>query len=649
MIRFMLALTHLAQGFAIAHLTLLIFFLIGSAAFPWCDLETGIASASRTMLRVVCTCGLGLSIVGLALFFLGLAGLLTMPAIAAALVAIFGAACAAWRVSPFRGAFWRARLRALAHCWTWPLGLVYLALLVIGSRAVIPDATGYSDAIYYHLAYAQDWATAGRLVVDPFLFFPFYANNFVLLFASWMVFKAGLFVHFLTWATGLLMALGVYAAIDDYPAGGAANAWRTLIGLLSVLAIVSAPIFLDYTVLGYIDIPIGTMAFLSILAIQLAIRDRRPGWLVVSAVMAGFLVGMKASYILLVPVFGAALVWAALVVGMRRAWIVGVLAVLCAVSAPWYVRNTILAGDPIAPTINIALYGKDGLWKLSEWDGLWSDMTTSKSLKAFVKLPLRAYLDPTSADFREYGASGLILFLYLPVLVAIGAALYRKRLPPELEIPIFVLAAFTLYWFVTSSLLRYALLLYPILAICVAALLLEGIRRWPRFATIALAVALVAALPNFSNAGVIKEFTRNDVMGDLHELLHYQGDKEYLESNDDGYVDEQVAVEWMHRHGYAGNVYVVSDNAFDYYFRREGVTSIGSWVGPAGYFRLLQAIDAGEAPEFLDDLGVRAVLLSPQQLIDPGVGHLLALQLQTAGYRRIPLDPLSRYQLYVRG
>ena len=319
---------------------------------------------------------------------------------------------------------------------------------------------------------------------------------------------------------------------------------------------------------------------------------------------------MKASYALLVPIFAVALVWGGLAIGMRRRAIAGVVLLLCIVSAPWYVRNLVLAGDPIPPTINIAVYGKDGLWKNSEWDGIWTDMTTSKHPRAFIDLPLRAYLDPTSGDFREYGASGLILFLYVPPIVAILALLYKRRLPKPLEMAVFVLAAFTVYWFVTSSLLRYALLLYPILALCVGTLLIELVDVSPRLAPLAVALALVAALPNFANTGVNKEFTRNDVLGDLHDLLHYKGERAYLEGNDEGYTAEEAAVEWMHEKELTGRVYVISDNAFDFYFRRADVTSIGSWVGPAGYFRLLQAIDAGEAVEFLDDLDVHAVLMS---------------------------------------
>ncbi len=646
----MLAVTHLLAGFAIAHGTLLVFFVIGSAAFPWCERENGSDGAARAMLKVACTCALGMSICGFGLFVTGLLGWLTPAGVAATLAVAFGASCAAWRTSPFRADFWRARLRALTRCWSWPLAAVYAALLVIGTRALLPDATGYSDGIYYHLAYAQDWANAGRIVVDPYLFFPFYANNFLLLYAAWIVAGAGQFVNFLTWTTGLLIALALYASVADYAASKpATRGWSVAIGLLVTYAVVSAPIFLDYAVLGYVDVPIGAAVFLSILAAGLAVRERDRGWLVAAAVVAAFLVGMKASYVVLVPVFAAIIAWAARSIGVPGRTIAAIVALLCVLSAPWYVRNLILAGDPIAPTLNLMLRGQDGLWKPDEWTGLWKDMATSKTPKAFVTLPARAFLRPTSEDFREYGASGLILFLYVPALIAAWALIARRRLPPTLAMAIFALTIFTLYWFLASSLLRYALLFYPLLAFCIAAFLLELVQRFPRWAPVALLLAVVAAMPNLSNPGTIKEFTRNDVMDDFHDVLHYQGDRKYLEENDDGYREQEVAAAWIRANGGGGKVYVISNNAFDYYFRREGITSVGTWIGPAGYFRLLQAIDAGEAADFLDGLDVRAVLYSPQEMIDAGLETVLARQLRAGGFREIPLDPKSGYHLLVRG
>lgn len=642
------ALSQMLQGIGYAHLSLLIFFLIGSVAFPWCESQSGPSTAARLMTRVVCTCGLGIAIVGLGLFAIGMVGWLTIPGVCALLALLFAGGCAAWRISPFRADFWRTRLRVLTQCWSWPLVLVWAGLVLIGTRAVIPDANAYSDAIYYHLAYAQDWANAGRLTVDPFLFFPFFANNFVLLYAAWMVFGAGIIVQFVTWILALLVALAVYAAIADYAERSGTPAIRVAVSLLCVIGVIASAIFLDYAVLGYVDVPLGTMALLAAIAIQLAIRDRRAGWLVVSAVIAGFLVGMKASYLLLVPVYAVALAWAAISLGLQRKAIVGVVVLLCAVSAPWYVRNLVLAGDPIPPTINFMLYHRDGLWKSSEWDGLWSDMRTPKNPKAFVLLPLRAYLHPTSDNFREYGASGLVLFLYVPTLVLLALLIARKRPRDDLAIPVFVLSCFCVYWFVTSSLLRYALLLYPLLAVCMGMLLLELAERRPKLVPLALALALIAATPYFGNSKTFSQFTHNDVLGDWHYLLHFPGDRAYLQKYDDGYPAAWVAMRWMSSHNDDGRVYVISDNSFDYYFRQRGITSIGTWVGPAGYFRLLQAIDANQAPEFLRALHVRAVLFSPQQLIDANLEHLLARQLAAAGYRPLALSNPQHYQLYVR-
>jgi hypothetical protein len=642
----MQALLHVVQGFAVAHVSLLLFFLIGSVAFPWCDSER-FDDASRVMLRVACTCGLGLAIVGLGMFVLGSVGWFNVPATLALPVVLFAAGCAAWRISPATAAFWRSRWLALTRCWSWPILLVYAALLLIGVRATIPDANVYSDAIYYHLAQSQWWANAGSLKPDPYLQYPFYANNFLMLYVAWMICGVGEFSTYLTWLTGLLAALAVYAAIDDYLPS--VKRWiRLTLGLLGVISLIATAIFLDYAVLGYIDVQIGAIALLAVAAIQIALRDCRPGWLFVAAVLAGFLAGMKASFFLLVPIYIVAIVWAAIALGRPRNRIAMMVALLCVVAIPWYARNLVLTGDPIDPVINLALYNHDGVWEKQEWDGIVSDFSTPHTLRSFVTLPVRAYLDPTSDDFREYGASGVMLFLYLPTLVGLLALLMRKRLAPQLAIPIAVLTWFVVYYFVTSSLLRYALLLYPLLAVCVAMLLLELVSRKPRLTPLAIAIAVVAALPNLINEPVNYQFTHNDVISDLKHLPSYHGDQAFLMENDDGYPAAQAAMDWMRAHGYAGNVFVVSGTAFDYWMLRQGISSIGTSNGPAGYQRLARAIDAGEAAEFLDDLGTHAVVVGPQVFLDANYGELLARQLRAAGYRQIPVSHPEGYRVFVK-
>jgi len=105
--------------------------------------------------------------------------------------------------------FWKKILRCFIGAWTVPALFIYLLLLILGVPAVLPLT--FSDSVSYHLAYAVDWANAGRIYVDPFLRFPYYANNFLLFYSALFVLKLGSYCHFLNWLCGLLTCLGVLA------------------------------------------------------------------------------------------------------------------------------------------------------------------------------------------------------------------------------------------------------------------------------------------------------------------------------------------------------------------------------------------------------------------------------------------------------
>ena len=65
---------------------------------------------------------------------------------------------------------------------------------------------------------------------------------------------------------------------------------------------------------------------------------------------------------------------------------------------------------------------------------------------------------------------------------------------------------------------------------------------------------VVAALPPFTSLSPDGEFIQNDMLSDAHAIAHYRGEQAFLEANDDGYADEQIAAAWMRSQGYAGNV-----------------------------------------------------------------------------------------------
>ena len=118
-----------------------------------------------------------------------------------------------------------------------------------GLPAILPPIGG--DPVSYHLAYAADWANAGRIYVDPFLRFPYYANNFLLFDSAFFILKLGDYCHFLTWLCGLLTCLGVLAFFASAESHSTNDPQRRcwfpfLHQFLIPLSLALSPVFLQY-------------------------------------------------------------------------------------------------------------------------------------------------------------------------------------------------------------------------------------------------------------------------------------------------------------------------------------------------------------------------------------------------------------------
>ena len=248
---------------------------------------------------------------------------------------------------------------------------------------------------------------SGRSVLS----FLFYANNFVLLYTAWMVLHAGDFVQFLTWSTGLIGALALYAAIEIATARARARKGRRD-RASRVVALISRRFF--------------SIIRCSATSTCRSARWRcsqswpcssgcasRPEWLFVSAAIAGFLVGMKASFSC----------WFRSSVsrwrggGSRSARAArdrrrprGALHRLRAVVRPQSGarRRSDCADDQHRALRPRRTLENDRVGRPVERH---DDVEVSAGVRP---LPVRAYLRPSAPDFREYGASALVLFLYVP-------------------------------------------------------------------------------------------------------------------------------------------------------------------------------------------------------------------------------------------
>ncbi len=637
----MFAYTRLVEGLLVAHLLLAIAYLLGSNAIAFERREP--ASPADAMIRLVCTCALGFAFLGFGAFLIALVGLFN-PACAIVLVlAIFAAGCVLTRRSPFERSYWNERWRDVFVACDVPHVVVYFAMLLVAFPAVNLANAG-SDAIAFHWAYAVDFVQAGRLVVDPFLREPFYAQNDLMLIALPMLFRLDALLQFVPWTLGLLTALGVCAGVRDALGRGV---WPATIGVLLALGATYAPFYLRWMDSGFLDVALGLFALTSVLALRRAMREGATDWrwVMVAAVLAAFLIGSKTSLLPFVFVFGVAFAIAARRLACTRAQVLTVVAALVILASPWYVRNLVLAGDPIAPWLNLKFHGSDGLVTATEWQQIVDDLNTDKQPGWLLTVPLHAFLTPDTKPFREFAINALILLLFVPSLVLfVLAIVLHRKVPPEIAYPIILLTVMIAYWLLSSTIVRYAILFYPTFALClgltIASLRVRMARFGPAFAVL-FALAFVIS-PTAEAANFYSTFFINGVQ---NSPQYYTADAPFLSRFVDGYIEEQFVTRALHRLSTPGRLYLYA-NPIGYFYRRAGVESIGDWIGPAGTYRLLRAVDAHQTIAFLDALDVNSVVLDPKR-VPAGLEVPIGRDLVAGGYCAIPI-PDSRMSFYVR-
>lgn len=628
----MLALEHYVAGMLIAHAFGAYFFICGTLL--WTPRLFGPPVSDRAAtLHIVTATAAGVAITGFVTFIVGLLHLL-YPATAAA--GIIGLGTAFWTLgdSPLRAAFWRSRLAVFRAAFSPASLALYLVAVVLGIPAVIPEST--FDALTFHLVYAVDWASAHALVVDPWVRFPYYAQNWILIdswvyelhLASYIDFVAG-------WLPCVMTILGVYGAVRALAphVGVAAGAVEELAAVLAAAAVTLSPIFLRWIDDGMVDVALGLFFLLSATSTVMAVATRQRLWLAYTLVCFPYFVGMKASFIVLIPfaVFGVFI--AARAASLRPRVIMTLSAVALVLCLPWYAKNVVQAGDPIAPYLHLALHQPDSTWTQADLAALLPDLAVDRSPGALLALPLSVLEQPQASNFREFGSNLLSALMFLPGIVLVYWLL--RRIPAERRVwlPLALLTfAGVVYWLASVPLGRYSLVYLPLSAVVAGllALALAGASRVR--AAVGLVLLAAAAAPTPVSASWMQQFFNTEIVG-IAQTVPSQG--AYLMHGVSGYPEFQIIVDRLRAaHLTRPRVYVFGDyeSPLAYYFKLDGITKIGDWFGPGRYADLGAAVRADDAVRHLAALGIDAVLI--RRDFRPAADMLVPLerQLRAAGY-----------------
>lgn len=547
--------------------------LVGGVAYiAW---QTGGLILGRTALasdaeRLVLHVGVGLSAWSFVLFVMALVGLYRPWAVATGAVAVVAVAFARGR--------WRAlgeplRMTGRVIRRDWWLWLLFLSASM---ASLLPPYRW--DEISYHLAYAHQWVESGRLTLDPFMRYPLYANAWLLFEGIGLMAGSETLVHLLSWLSGVLGALVVGVFLARL---GVARSLQ----IIATLAYFLTPLVQRYLNVGLIDVPLAAFLAIAVLALHIvwAAPDSNERLAVGAGMVAGLFVGMKGAGLLYIPMFAALALWRL----PRRRVLLHYLAAFALIGSPWFLRNLVIAGDPLPP-LGSRFLGREALYWSTE-DIAAQERDVREGLewtpRALLSLPWRLVTARGDGVLRDWPLLGYVLVFPL----SLGLFLRPWRvLAFEPLVAAWYSAA---VWVATSYHVRYAM--FVVLSIIVAALVLHAAQRQlgaraRRWAIAASAFLLIG--PTFNAGRYLKHtFSQRIPIGDAARWR-------YVTRR----LPEAAALDSLAVHAPApARVYTVGFTHLKYFFQKQGYHLLGDVFHQGRYGDFARALEGDSADRFI--------------------------------------------------
>ncbi|OFV94777.1 MAG: hypothetical protein A3F68_12645 [Acidobacteria bacterium RIFCSPLOWO2_12_FULL_54_10] len=519
-----------------------------------------------------CT-GLGLGIIALAVFILGLLHLL-FPIV---ILAIYGiAAVLLWpnwkelRKDAERA--WRDISRKRLVVYGIVLPLVSPVLLL----PLYPPV--HWDALAYHLAAAKIYANAHAVVYTPYLHFPVFPQLNEMLFTLTLVFYDDLAAHLVQFLMMSIVATTIYA--------WGRRAFNARAGLWGAVLWLSNPLVLWLGASAYIDAGLAMFLTLAVYAFLNWFHSRSIPWLLVSAAFFGFSVGVKYLAIFPVLIAGLFLVYLSLREGKIRN-VVAFSAIFLAVSGPWFLRNVYYTGNPIWP-----YYGSRlgyGTWTAEDTQAQMRDQFhpgAGNGPDALLLLPWNLAFHSGTIFRSEFLISPVYLFLLPFCLLAMIRDSYLRVL-------LIVTGLYTLFWFSTAQQMRYLIPALPLLSLATGAALEKFVfrLRWvqapmvaPVFASVIGILIIVPGALCMSKPGYFGQTLTPQVL----PPVQMKDRDEYIRR----YNPLYSAVAFLnHTKGKNYTLYSLAYTNMAYF--ADG-RFVGDWFGPASYFNIINHLSQPE-------------------------------------------------------
>ncbi|MFL6215418.1 MAG: ArnT family glycosyltransferase [Blastocatellia bacterium] len=396
------------------------------------------------------------------------------------------------------------------------LTLLFAALVAVLMMRALTPPHAYDEAIY-HLPATQAFVDHGRIypLVDnaagnmPFLM--------QMIYAVCLMAKTDIAARVFSLLVALICGLAIY--------GFCARFLSRRTGVVAAFAFFAAGMVIEVAVTCRVDVSLACVLFLATYAMMISLHTSERGWLMASALMAGFALGIKHTAAVWIVLLGVMYVLESLLnrsappmLVIKRVLLYAALTLL--VAAPWFIKNQVWFHNPIYPfaTGEVAALDANRVSYFTPADEARLDAHFEQARRALPALVERReselaaavasrsiqhpphfweyFTDPERYNMPEQYHDPNYLFLFAPLLLIVRRS-RRVIWLAVLSVAYFVLLTQVIWHS------RYLLPIYPPLTIAVAYALTglsewaaaKGRSRWLGVASKALpAIALIVTL-----------------------------------------------------------------------------------------------------------------------------------------------------------
>lgn len=438
--------------------------VVGRVALARCPLADGAE-------RLAVPLALGLAVLGLLLFGMGLLGLLARGPLLELLLVLHLAGLGAWREAARR--VWpllaNARWRAAA------VGLIAAAAPFFFLALYPPTAF---DETLYHLPYAREFVRTGGVPFLPDLRYPVFPQLAEVLMAAVLSLTGrDTATHLVQWlATGTTAALLI---------AWGKRAFMPVAGWMAAALLLGYPIIVYLAVTGYIEAELALFVTAGLYSLERWREEGSGGWLALAAVFAGAAAGTKYLGLFFVAAFALELAVAA-PRGTRVRALLRFSSVALLVLAPWYVRILVHTGNPVFPFL-------PRVFGASEWafGRIIGHTGLAERLMELPRLPWEVLFEREKVGFQPPFSPAFLLGL---PFVLTGA--WRDRRLRRLAI---LALAYVIVSLAFPPDVRYLAAILPALSLALAADLTFRGRRWS--GAFPAVLCLLCLLPSWAWAG----------------------------------------------------------------------------------------------------------------------------------------------------